>query len=146
MLAPLNQIMPLSWRESGASVSGSVMRTAMPGSELADGAEAVAGHDPRAGRACRCVGVGQIDVGDRRGLGEAVAFQDALAEARLEGVGDGAGKFFRAGDDELEGGAAFRVHALQVAAQEGGRGDQDGDLVLVDQLGELLGLQRDSDR
>ena len=80
-------------------------------------------------------GSGRLTLDDRRGLGEAVALLDRLAETGLESRGQFRGQLFRAGDDQLEGGELFGLGLAQVAAKEGGRGDQEGDLVLLDDLG-----------
>ncbi len=51
-------------------------------------------------------------------------------------------EFLRAGDDELEGGELGGIDPLHVAAQEGGRGEEEADLMEGDEFREAFGFQR----
>lgn len=84
---------------------------------------------------------GEVDVGGGGGLGEAVAFHGADAEFFLEGVCEVLREFFGSGDDEIEGLEEVWIDALHVAAQEGGGGEEDVDLVEGDEFCEALCLE-----
>ncbi len=85
-------------------------------------------------------GGGEVDVGGGGGFGEAVAFEGEDAEFLLEGLGEAGGEFFGAGDDEAEGGELLGFDAAHVAAEEGGGGEEEVNLVLRDEFGEAFGF------
>ena len=132
-------MMPCWLTGTSRSVTGSVILMARPGSNWPTEPLREDGHDD--GVFLRC-GIGEVDVGGGRRFGEAVAFLRADAEFFLEGVGEGLREFFRAGDDEFQRGKLGGIDALHVAAQEGGGGEEDVDLMEGDELGEALGFQR----
>ncbi len=52
------------------------------------------------------------------------------------------GKFFGSGDDEFEGRELFGFDAAHVSAEEGGGGEEEVDLVVLDEFGQAFGFER----
>ena len=85
---------------------------------------------------------GDVDRDERRELGRAVAFDRADAEFLREGVAERDRQLLRAGDDDFERLEIVGVAALEVAAKEGRRGEQDRGLAGAGELADLLGVER----
>ena len=83
----------------------------------------------------------EVDVGGGGGLGEAVTFEGADAEFFLKGVGKGFGKLLGTGNHNFEWSELFGFDASEIASQESGGGEEEGNLVIVNELGESFGFQ-----
>jgi hypothetical protein len=88
------------------------------------------------------VGVGEVEVCGGGSFREAVSFEDGFIEFFQEAFGEGEGEFFGAGDGEFDGGELFFIGALEVSAEEGGGGEEDGDVKLFDEVGEFNDFER----
>ena len=140
MFAPRSQSMPVSCSDNFSPFSGERICAAMPGAILPTEPGRFEGWtgSPARGR----FRVGQVRAHDRRGLGQAVAFVDGLAEALLERLRQAARQFLRARDREAD---AFQLRPLrfaQVAAQKSWRREHDGDALALDEFGALRGFER----
>ena len=86
--------------------------------------------------------VGDVDGGDRGGLGAAVAFERRGAELFGEGLVEGRLEFFGPDEAVLERGKLFRGRLAAEALQEGRSGDIHGGSMALDETGDLDRLQR----
>lgn len=104
-----------------------------------DGAKAFGGNGGHLGVRARFER--EVDGGDGGGFGEAVSFHGEDPEFVFEGFCEAVGEFFGTGDDELEGSELFGLDAAHVSAKKGGGGEEEVDLVFLDEFGEAFGFE-----
>ena len=134
-LEPFTSNRPSVLGGSGSNVTGSTMRAATPGSGWPDGAGLIAGLGVLAGAE-----IGNVDGHHRRHLGAAVAFEQFDAEFFAEGVGDGLAEFLGAHQDVAQAGEFLGGALAGVGGAERRSGEQQGGLVLLDQLSDGAGV------
>ena len=86
--------------------------------------------------------LGQIDAHDRGSFGETVTFKNSLAESFLETFGQIEGQFFRAREDQSQTAQLMRLDFAKISTQKSRSGQQQGQLILLDQVGILGRFQR----